>query len=118
MVVTVDLSGLTTEKEILCKFGEVFEFGGPDGNVPVTSPEQGRGWGMNWNALNDSFRSLEEGGIWGTSKQFAFPLEIVVEHCGELQEADPDTFRILKEILYAHVGEYAEQGKILRIRFD
>ena len=65
MEIFIDLKGLRTKQEVLTKLGEVFEFGGPgpEANVPVVGALDGKGWGMNWDAFNDSLRHLEKSGI-------------------------------------------------------
>ena len=118
MRIIINLSGLKTKEEILHKFGEVFEFGGPDGNIPVKSPDQGNGWGFNWDAMNDSFRSLEEGGIWGTSKKFTFPLKIEISNYNKFKENDSESFRILKEILDDQIKGYKQEGKVVEVVFS
>ncbi len=117
MKVVVDLLGLKTERDVLLKFGEVFEFGGPDGNIPARGNVHGIGWGCNWDAMNDSLYSLEEGGIWATSKKFSFPLEIEVTNFKEFEENDPRRFQTLKEILDTHINEYQKEGKVMSVTF-
>jgi|SRR3989338_5471523 len=118
MKIIIDLSGLNTEDKVLHKFGEVFEFGGPGGNIPANGPNQGKGWGFNWDAMNDSFRSLGKGGIWGTSKKFNFPLEIEIINYQEFQESNTKGFQIMQEILKDQAEEYSKEGKILKIIYS
>lgn len=117
MQVEVDLSDLNTTREVLYKFGEVFEFGGPNGNVPVVSPTQGNGWGLNWDALNDSLFYIESGGIWGTSKKVVLPIEIKIMNCKLFERNDSDGFRILQEILDTHVERNRKDGKIMKVSY-
>ncbi len=119
MEIFIDLKGLTTKQEVLRKLGEVFEFGGPgpEANVPVVGPLDGKGWGMNWDALNDSLRHLEKGGIWDTSKKFVFPLYIKIYNYEEYQKADPEGFKILTDIFETAKNEYAKQKKFFSILF-
>jgi hypothetical protein len=98
MKVVIDLSGLKTKDEVLRKFGEIFEFGGPDGNFPV-EPEGNAGWGLNWDALTDSLALLPEGGIWGTGKKFPAGTSIEIIHFEEFRKNDPEGYVILQEIL-------------------
>ena len=63
----IDLGEARTSDHVLGTLGRVLQLGGPDGNIPVTTVGAGRGWGMNWDALRDSLRCLDTGGIWGTS---------------------------------------------------
>lgn len=118
MKVIVDLSRLRTKGEILRKFGEVFEFGGPEGNIPPSMLTEGKGWGINWDAMNDCLRYLEEGGIWGTSKKFSFPLEIEVSNYKEFKDAEPEGFQILKEILDHQTKEHKRDEKVMKVVFS
>lgn len=61
MVIIVDLEGLKTKEDILKKFGEVFGFK-VDG---MRAPE----WGMNWDALLDCLRKLDN----TSQKTFTYP---------------------------------------------
>ena len=117
MKTIIDLSGITNKDGVLGAFGETFEFGGPNGNVPVTDPAQKTGWGMNWDALTDCMRSLEEGGIWETSKKFEFPLEIDIQNSMEFQTQSPEDFQTLQEILQNLTEEYAVAGKVLKVAY-
>ena len=96
--ITIDLTGLKNKEQVLAKLGDTFELGGPKSNHPV-SLQKKNGWGMNWDAFNDSLVYLDTGGIWGTSKKFELPLRIIFENSHELQENDEESFRTLKEIL-------------------
>lgn len=117
MKTVVDLSGLKTSGEVLSRFGEIFEFGGPNGNIKISTTEQRNGWGLNWDAFNDSLRYLEKGGIWGTSKKFEFPLEIELINSGEFQNDDPKSFDILKDIMRNRAEEYAKKDKMLTVKY-
>ena len=114
MKVVVDLAGQTTGEEVLLRFGEVFELGGPNGNHKCTA---GAGWGINWNALNDSLSDLDTGGIWGSSRIFSFPLEVDVINCGQFKQGDPASFQILQEILDDTIVFYTKYGKSLRVTY-
>jgi Barstar (barnase inhibitor) len=96
--IIIDLTGIKNKEQVLFKLGDFFEFGGPNGNHSVSLKDKS-GWGLNWDALNDSLRVLEIGGIWGTSKKFEFPLKIIFDNSHELQESDPATFKTLNDIL-------------------
>ena len=108
MKILIDLSGLKTEEEVLRKWGDVFNFGGADE----------KGWGLNWDAFNDCLRELEDGGIWGTSKKFTFPLEIEIANYKEFKNADAKEFDIMKDILQYQMEEYSKQHKMLKIHYS
>lgn len=115
MKIKIDLKGLKTEDAVLHKFGELFEFGGPNGNISTGATNERKGWGLNWDAFNDSLYLIEEGGIWGTSKQFKFPLEIELSNLEEFKNNDPKSFKILMEILDDHIAARAKEGKVLKV---
>ena len=71
-IVVVDLSDVASKEALLTTLGAALDLGGPNGNVPVAHSKAGRGWGMNWDALEDSLRELHNGGIWGTARRIAF----------------------------------------------
>jgi hypothetical protein len=108
--VIIDLSGIINKDQLLKKLGEVFEFGGPGGNIPVSSLNAGKGWGLNWDALNDSLMYLSIGGIWGTSRKFMFPLIVVFKNSHELQKNEKESFEILREILKDSVSKYKSKN--------
>lgn len=114
---TVDLNGLSDSKDVLLKFGEVFEFGGPDGNIQASKEVDGKGWGINWNAFNDCLRYLEDGGIWLTSKKFEMPLEIRVMHSDAFEKHDPTSFKVMQDILSLQQKEYEKLGKRLIVTY-
>ena len=118
MEIRIDFSGIRNEDQVLYKLGEVFEFGGPNGNIKVLSPIQGNGWGLNWGALNDSLRYLHSGGIWGASKKFTFPLTIIFENTKDLRSQDPESFRILQEILIDRIRQYRDNGLVLDVLYS
>ncbi len=115
-IIEVDLAGIDNKDALLQKLGDVFEFGGPGGNHPVT--EDGAGWGMSWDALEDALGALDTGGIWGKGKKLEFPLEIVFLHSSDIKDKDPESFILFKQIIDDCVSEYAEEEKILSVRFD
>jgi len=114
MEVMIDLDGLTTKEDVLAKFGEVFEFGGPDGNHPPAAKD---GWGLNWDAFKDSMMSLADGGIWGNSRKFAFPLTITIHNYAGLERKNPEGLATLRDILASTAADYAERGQRLRVAF-
>jgi hypothetical protein len=113
MDVVIDLKGCKDEKSVLLKFGEVLVLGGPDGNIPAQADVNGKGWGINWDALNDSLKELENGGIWGTSPKFQFPLKITVKNYQEFKKNQPDKFQILMEILASQISYYSRFNKVI-----
>jgi len=107
MLVQIDLKHVKSKMDLLKEFGDKLELGGPNGNVPVTGSMRGRGWGLNWDALNDSLCCLDSGGIWGTSKRFEFPLKLVIMNHQVYLRHDPEGFRTLVEILEDVKGSYS-----------
>ncbi len=114
--VEIDLKEIRNKDALLRNLGEVFEFGGPEGNHPVT--EEGTGWGMGWDGLEDALGALDTGGIWGTAKKFGFPLEITFLNTQDLKESEPESFTLFQQILDDCIAEYAEEEKILTVRFE
>ena len=86
MLLILDLKKCTTSIQVLKNFGEFFEFGGKGGNINVKAINAMEGWGINWDALNDSMHYLDKGGIWGNSKIFTFPLHLKVINCSAFQQ--------------------------------
>jgi hypothetical protein len=111
---TIDLAGANTTEAVLTVLGKELCLGGPDGNHTVIAANAGDGWGMNWDALQDSMLYLDSGGIWGNSPKFAFPLLLELVNCSSFREADPQSFQILKDVLSTTKERYAEDG----IQFD
>lgn len=105
----IDLQGIHTKEQLLSKIGEVFELGGPDGNIPVEAGSN-KGWGMNYDALHDSLGCLEEGGIWGTSKKFTFPLKVTFANAGAYKSEHPEDFKTLIEIFKSVSQKYEADG--------
>jgi hypothetical protein len=117
MEIHIDLLGCADSKSVLLKIGEVLQLGGPDGNHPVEAVNAGEGWGVNWDALNDSLSSLDEGGIWGNSKKPEFPLNITFENYDEFSKNDKDGFKILKEICKDTSAKYKKDNLICEFTF-
>jgi hypothetical protein len=117
MEIHVDLFGCKDEEDVLLRFGEILQLGGYKGNVKAKADVMGEGWGINWDAFNDSLRSLEDGSIWGTSEKIHFPLKLVIHNYADFSKSDSDGFRILKEILSSQQEEYNKDGKRLEIIF-
>ncbi len=113
--IEVDLTGIDTKEALLAKLGEVFAFGGPEGNHPVE--EDGSGWGMNWDGLEDALGALNTGGIWGRARKCEFPLEVTFLHANDLKEKDPESFAMFTQIIDDCIAEYGEEEKILTVHF-
>lgn len=113
MNVTINLKDCNNEEKVLSKIGEILFLGGIDGNIPGKSDVTMKGWGLNWDALNDSLSCLDTGGIWGNSPKFKFPLQLIFVNCSSLKKNDPSTFMVLKETLEATKNIYKENKKKL-----
>jgi hypothetical protein len=116
--VVLDLDQVRSKEQLIDLLGEKLEFGGPGGNHTVTAVDAGKGWGRNWDALKDSLACLDSGGIWGTSRQFRFPLRIQFANSTKYRKADPEGFETLAEILGEVQGIYAKDGMRLRYEFS
>ena len=116
MEIHVDLFGCRNKLDVLLRFGEILQFGGPKGNVPAKSDIMDKGWGLNWDAFNDCLRDLETGGIWGTSEKVRFPFTLIIHNYGEF--AKNQDFKILKDILKDQQEDYNNQGKEFEVIFD
>lgn len=115
--VSIDLGGITTKEALLERLGASLELGGPAGNHRVESPLAGEGWGLNWDALNDSLRELENGGIWGTSTTHSFPLRLKFVNVGLLRKNCAKEFSVLEEILGNVKAYYRKDGKQFEYEF-
>jgi hypothetical protein len=113
-IIEVDLTSVGSKQELLHLLGEIFELGGPGGNVPVTGPTEGKGWGCNWDALADSLSCLSEGGIWGTSRVFQFPLFVTFKGSATYRASDPEGYTTFVEILEGTRSLYASED----LQFD
>ena len=107
--VVIDLSLCTSEEELLRAFGKAFEFGGPDGNHKTCVGDHS-GWGMNWAALEDSLSCVDSGGIWGSSRKFAFPLALELTNTATIHEVGESYFARLIDILRATEKTYEREG--------
>ena len=116
--VAIDLAGVRSTPQLMDAFGEALELGGPNGNVHVQSPTDGMGWGKNWSALLDSLTCLDTGGIWGTSRQFRFPLRVVLKNSATYRAADPKGFATLMEVLEDARERYAENDLEFAYRIE
>ena len=106
--VVVDLQGVSSTAQLMDVLGAALELGGPDGNVQVLGPSDGKGWGKNWNALLDSLTCLDTGGIWGTSRRLRFPLRLELRNSSTYRATDPKGFATLIEVLESARERYAE----------
>jgi hypothetical protein len=109
-IVVVDLGSVRSKEELLDVLGDVLELGGPEGNVEVRRPTDGKGWGKNWDALLDSLTCLDSGGIWGTSRTLRFPLRLELTNSSTYRDADENGFSILSEVLEAVRERYAKDN--------
>jgi hypothetical protein len=110
LIVEISLQGAKRKEDVLARFGESLELGGPGGNAPVDRL-QGKGWGFNWDALADSLCELATGGIWGTSRKLAFPLHLRITGSKEFRRRSPDDFEQLYSILRATETHYSQQDQ-------
>jgi hypothetical protein len=111
----VDLFGCKDDEDVLLRFGEILQFGGPKRNFSCVASERG-GWGVNWDAFNDCWRYIEIGGIWCESEKVVFPLTLHVYNVGAFATASPKGYEIMLDILNGHVGEYAKEGKRFELK--
>lgn len=111
MEMIVDLKHVSDEDQLLSILGDKLEFGGmPNNNI---------GWGMNWNALNDSLRYLDYGSIWGSSTKFSFPFKLTLINYELLATSDPESLIIFKEILETVKDFYkTKRNKIFEYSFS
>jgi len=116
VIIEISLYGATTKHDVLTRFGETLELGGPDGNVPV-DPTQGRGWGFNWDALADSLTELGSGGIWGTSRKFTFPLKLTITGSDGFRTRNADEFEQLKSVLEDTRDHYSRRQRQFDFNF-
>lgn len=116
--IAIDLASVRSTAQLMNVFGEALELGGPNGNVHVRSPADGKGWGKNWSALLDSLTCLDTGGIWGTSQKRRFPLRLELKNSASYRAADPTGFATLVEVLEDARGRYAERDLEFAYRFD
>jgi hypothetical protein len=117
-VVEIDLSGVVTEEQLVGCLGAALELGGPDDHGSAPSPSSRSGWGRNWNALADSLCYLDSGGIWGTSRRFAFPLILRFTNSQDLRSRNPSSLAILVDILQGVRAKYAEHSMQFHVEFS
>jgi hypothetical protein len=114
----VDLFGCKDSEDVLLRFGEIFQFGGPKGNIQTKANVNDIGWGINWDAFNDCLRDLEVGGIWSSAKKIEFPLKLRIHNYQIFSKFESEGFKTLNEILKEHQVKYQEEGKSFQIIFD
>lgn len=108
--IVIDLHAVRSKAQLMDALGEALELGGPNGNVQVEHPSDGKGWGKNWDALLDSLGCLDTGGIWGTSRKPYFPLQLKLKNSSAYRIADQKGFSVLLEVLEGARERYAEHG--------
>ena len=118
--VVIDLSGTRGKGDVIRALGGAFEFGGPSATDNVAASgidDSHRGYGQNWDAVIDCFRDLDNGGIWGTSRRFQFPLLVIFKNWAHLESLDGNALSDLKEVLSIASSESAEGQKEFRFEF-
>ena len=115
--IIIDLQNIDNAEDVLMELGNIFEFGGPNGNTKII-PGINKGWGFNYSALNDSLTCLEDGGIWGTSKKFTFPLSVHFTNTHSFKVNDMDAYQSLVEIFERNSEEYKAEGKEFIVEFE
>ena len=108
--IIIDLRAVQSKSQLMDALGEALELGGPNGNVQVEHPSDGKGWGKNWDALLDSLSCLDAGGIWGTSRKRHFPLRLRLKNSAAYRIADQKGFAVLLEVLEDARERYSEHG--------
>ena len=116
--IAIDLESVRSTAQLMNVIGEALELGGPNGNVHVQNPTDGKGWGKNWSALLDSLTCLDTGGIWGTSQKRRFPLRLELKNSAGYRTADPTGFATLVEVLEDARERYAESDLEFAYRFE
>jgi len=116
--VVIDLSGVMNKEELLVFLGAQLKLGGTNGNHPVKAINADAGWGLNWDALADSFRYLGNGGIWGTSPKFKFPLTMRFINSGQLKANDLQSFKIFEGILLDTKNFYSREGQSFEYKVE
>jgi hypothetical protein len=111
MELHVDLFGCKDDEDVLFRFGEILQFGGPKMNRPSSIAGQRGGWGVNWDAFNDCWRDVEVGGIWCESEKLTFPLVLNIYHVEAFAIASPKGYSIMLDILKNHASAYVKEGK-------
>ena len=117
MEIVIDLKNCVDKQSVLLKIGEILMLGGPNGNIPVDLGNAEKGWGINWDALFDSLRELENGGIWGTSPKLQFPITLIFQNYTQFKSNNPNEHKILVDILEDVKRFYSQSEKVFEYRF-
>jgi hypothetical protein len=120
-VVSVDLIGATSEEALIAALGRALQFGGPmpEDNICATdAPDDNRGYGFNWNAVIDCFRYVGEGGIWGTSRAFNFPLSLLFINSTHLSREQGSPLQTMMEVLKIVADEASADGRLITYDFQ
>ncbi len=121
MNVHIDLIGCEDDEDTLIRIGEVLQLGGPKGNINIdqlkTEGERlNKGWGMNWDALDDILYCLGE---WDKMNyKIKFPLSIYFHNHEYLKKKNSKAFNNLMEIFENHKNILNKKGDNLEIFFD
>jgi hypothetical protein len=118
MEIVIDLIDCADKQSVLLKIGEVFMLGGPNGNASIQHGFEGKGWGINWDALFDSLRELENGGIWGNSPKLQFPLTLICRNYEQFKSNCPNEYEVLVETLEDVKRFYSQSKKMFEYRFE
>src|SRR3989338_6594577 len=102
MEITINISGLKNNTDVMQRFNEVIEFGEHENGKPV-------GVG-NWDAFSDCLRWLDEGGIYGTGRKVTFPCTLIIKRYSDFERTDPEGFAVLKEILEEKPALYKQDN--------
>src|SRR5687768_8040700 len=108
MDIHIDLFGCKDGHDVLLRFGEILQFGGPKMNVrPSGGLEARGGWGLNWAAFEDCWRNIEVGGIWCTAEKITFPLRLHIYHAETFAHNQPGEYAIMLDILKHQQKKYS-----------
>jgi hypothetical protein len=115
MHLQIDLFGCKDARDVLLRFGEVLEFGGPKRNVDYVPGQRG-GWTLTWTGFDECWGEIELGGIWGDSEKITFPVTVHLHHTEAFAKASIKDYEMMTAILNNHVTEYAKEGKQLEVQ--
>ena len=118
MEIVIDLRNCADKQSVLLKIGEILMLGGPNGNTPIKLGIDGKGWGINWDALFDSLSELENGGIWGSSPKLQFPLTLIFQNYSQFKSNNPKEYEVLVDILEDVKSFYSQSKKMFEYRFE
>jgi RNAse (barnase) inhibitor barstar len=115
--IIIDFKDKISKTDILKELGEKLDFAGQS-EVPNKNLLNEQTWGMNWDALNDCLRNLEDGGIWGNSHKWGFPLVLKMKNIAQFKTQHPQEFQTLLEILDDTKQFYAENDKDFQFHIE